>query len=287
MCGGIMHDLQDPIEPSRAALADPAPPPARHVSGFFAETVLSVHHWTRTLFSFTCTRDPAFRFRSGQFTMIGLLVDGKPLLRAYSMVGAHYDETLEFLSIKVPDGPLTSRLQHIVPGDTVLIGRKPVGTLLTDHLLPGRTLYMVATGTGLAPFMSLIRDPDSYDPFERLVLVHGCREVAELAYDQTIRHDLPAHELLGELVREKLHYYPTVTREAFHHQGRATDLIFSGRLPADLGLPPLDREHDRVMLCGSPGLLGDFGAWFSAGGWREGSHAERGQFVIEKAFVEK
>ncbi len=257
------------------------------MSAFFEEKVLTVHHWTDSLFSFTCTRDPAFRFKSGQFSMIGLLVDGRPLLRAYSMVSGHWEETLEFLSIKVSDGPLTSRLQHIVPGDTVLIGRKPVGTLLAESLLPGRTLYMLGTGTGLAPFMSLIKDPETYEPFERVVLVHGCRTVAELAYQDLITRELPEHELLGELVRDKLVYYPTVTREAFEHQGRVTDLLFSGKLPADLGLPAVDRAHDRVMLCGSPGLLSDFGAWFDQGGWLEGTNTRQGEYVIEKAFVEK
>ena len=257
------------------------------MSAFFEETVLSVHHWTDTLFSFTCTRDPSFRFKSGQFTMIGLMVDGKPLLRAYSMVNGHYEETLEFLSIKVQDGPLTSRLQHIEVGDTVLIGKKPVGTLLADSLLPGRTLYMLATGTGLAPFMSLIRDPDTYEPFERVVLVHGCRVSAELAYHQLLQSELHEHEFLGEMVQEKLLYYPTVTRETFVNQGRVTDLVFSGKLPADLGLPPVDREHDRIMLCGSPGLLTDYGAWLKQHGWLEGSANVKGQYVIEKAFVEK
>ena len=238
------------------------------------------------MFSFTCTRDPAFRFKSGQFTMIGLLVDGRPLLRAYSMVSGHWEEHLEYLSIKVQDGPLTSRLQHIRVGDTVLIGRKPVGTLLPETLLAGRNLYMVATGTGVAPFMSLIRDPDTYEKFERVVLVHGCRTAAELAYDAEI-NALATHELLGEVVGDKLLYYPTVTREAFRHQGRVTDLIFSGRLPADLELAPMDREHDRIMLCGSPALLADYNAWFAVNGWLEGNNTASGQYVIEKAFVEK
>lgn len=257
------------------------------MSAYFEETVTSVHHWTDTLFSFTCTRDPAFRFKSGQFTMIGIMVDGRPLLRAYSMVSPVWEEHLEFLSIKVPDGPLTSRLQHLKVGDTVLIGRKPVGTLLPETLLPGRNLYMLATGTGLAPFMSLVRDPDSYDKFEKLVLVHGCRIVAELAYEDLITHALPAHELLGALARDKLLYYPTVTREAFRHQGRVTDLVFSGALPRDLGLAPLDREQDRIMLCGSPGLLADYNAFFLREGWVEGNNTTNGQYVIEKAFVEK
>lgn len=257
------------------------------MSAQFEERVLSVHHWTDTLFSFTCTRDPSFRFKSGQFTMIGLSVEGRPLLRAYSMVSGHWEEHLEFLSIKVQDGPLTSRLQHIQVGDTVLIGKKPVGTLLTESLLPGRNLYMLGTGTGLAPFMSLIRDPETYEGFEKVVLVHGCRTVAELAYEDLIARELPEHELLGELAREKLLYYPTVTREAFRHQGRVTDLIFTGKLPADLGLPPVDKEQDRIMLCGSPGLLADYATWFKDNQWLEGTNSTRGQFVIEKAFVEK
>lgn len=257
------------------------------MSAFFEERVTRVHHWTDTLFSFTCTRDPAFRFKSGQFSMIGLMVDGRPLLRAYSMVSAAWEEELQFLSIKVPDGPLTSRLQHIVPDDTVLIGRKPVGTLLAESLRPGRNLYLLGTGTGLAPFMSLIKDPDTYEPFERVVLVHGVRTVPELAYEREIEHELRAHELLGEFTAEKLLYYPTVTREAFRNQGRITDLMFSGKLSADLGLAPLDRAHDRVMLCGSPALLADFGAFFEQGGWEEGTNTKQGEYVIEKAFVEK
>ena len=256
------------------------------MSAFFEERVLSVHHWTDTLFSFTCTRDPAFRFKSGQFSMIGLMVDGRPLLRAYSMVSAHWQEDLEFLSIKVQDGPLTSRLQHIAVGDTVLIGRKPVGTLLADSLTPGRNLYMLATGTGLAPFMSLIRDPETYENFEKVVLVHGCRTVPELAYQQLIT-DLAEHELLGEMVTEKLLYYPTVTREAFRNTGRITDLMFSGRIPSELDIGPFEKAHDRVMLCGNPELLSDFGVFFRSEDWKEGSSNEKGDFVIEKAFVEK
>jgi ferredoxin--NADP+ reductase len=256
------------------------------MSAFYEETVLSVHHWTDKLFSFTCTRDPTFRFKSGQFSMIGLMVQAKPLLRAYSMVSAHWQEHLEFLSIKVPDGPLTSRLQHITVGDKVLIGRKPVGTLLAETLLPGRNLYLLGTGTGLAPFMSLIQDPDTYVPFERVIVAHGVREIAELAYDADIEA-LREHELLGEFTAEKLMYYPTVTREPFRNQGRITDLMFSGKLPAGLGLPPVDRTHDRVMLCGSPGLLADFDAWFERGGWAEGTNTRQGEYVIEKAFVEK
>ncbi len=251
------------------------------------ERVLGVHHWTGTLFSFTCTRDPAFRFQAGQFAMIGLMVEGKPLLRAYSMVSAPWEETLEFLSIKVPDGPLTSRLQHVRPGDEVLVGRKATGTLVTGNLLPGRTLWLLGTGTGLAPFMSLIRDPETYDLYERVVLTHTVREVAELAYHDDLTKELPQHEFLGELVRGKLTYYPSVTREAFQTRGRITDLIRSGRLFADLGLPPFSLERDRVMLCGSPGLLADARTLLEAQGFVEGSASRPGHYVIERAFVEK
>ena len=260
-------------------------PPAN--AAFFSETVQHVHHWTDRLFSFRCSRDPAFRFQAGQFAMIGLLVEGKPLLRAYSMASAPHDDFLEFLSIKVPDGPLTSRLQHIAPGDSVLIGRKSVGTLVPDNLLPGRTLWMLGTGTGLAPFLALVKDPEVYDRYERVVLVHGVREVKELAYHDWLGHELPNHEFLGELVRDKLVYYPTVTREPFRHEGRITDLIESGRLEADLGLPPLSTEHDRVMLCGSPEMLAQMKTMLEARGFHEGANHRPGHYVIEKAFVEK
>jgi len=257
------------------------------MSNLLAETVTGVRHWTDTLFSFTTTRDPAFRFLSGQFTMIGLEVDGKPLLRAYSMASAHYDEQLEFFSIKVPDGPLTSRLQHVTPGDPLLVGRKAVGTLVQDSLTPGRTLYLLGTGTGLAPFASIIRDPDVYDRFERVVLVHGCREVAELAYGEAIVSRLSDDELLGDLVRGKLLYYPTVTREPFRNRGRITTLLETGKLPSDLGLDRIDAAGDRMMLCGSPAFLGDMVALLDGAGFAEGSNARPGQYVIEKAFVEK
>jgi ferredoxin--NADP+ reductase len=205
------------------------------------ERVLSVHHWNDTLFSFRTTRDPALRFRNGHFVMLGLPVEGKPLLRAYSVASANHDEHLEFLSIKVPNGPLTSRLQHLQPGDELIVGRKPVGSLVVDDLRPGRHLYLLSTGTGLAPFMSIIQDPETYERFEKVVLIHGVRLVSELAYGDFIESGLPQHEFLGELVRDKLIYYPTVTREAFRHQGRLTDVIASGRLSEDIGLPPLDR----------------------------------------------
>lgn len=256
------------------------------MSAFLEEKVLSVHHWTDRLFSFTTTRDPALRFSNGHFTMIGLRVDGKPLLRAYSVVSANYEEHLEFLSIKVPDGPLTSRLQHIQVGDTLIVGRKPTGTLVVDYLLPGKRLYLFGTGTGLAPFLSIVRDPETYDKFEQVVLVHGVREVAELAYRDYLTNELPQHEFLGELVRDKLRYYPTVTREAFEHQGRITELIDNGRMAADLGLPALDPAHDRAMLCGSPAMLKDLKALLEARGFKEGNTTTPGDFVVERAFVE-
>ncbi|MBS9476834.1 ferredoxin--NADP reductase [Ancylobacter radicis] len=257
------------------------------MSNLHHERVLSVHHWTDNLFTFTTTRDPALRFKNGQFVMIGLPVDGKPLLRAYSIASANYEETLEFFSIKVANGPLTSRLQHLKVGDEVIVGRKPTGTLLVDYLVPGRRLYLLATGTGLAPFMSLIKDPETYENYEKVILVHGVRSVAELAYQDFIENELPDNEYFGELVREKLVYYPTVTREPYRNQGRITDLITSGKLFEDLDLPPLDKQDDRVMLCGSPQLLDDMRVILKERGFEEGSTTEPGDFVIEKAFVEK
>ncbi|HYF06758.1 MAG TPA: ferredoxin--NADP reductase [Acetobacteraceae bacterium] len=263
---------------------DAAPTPT---TAYAVERVTWVHHWTETLFSFRCTRDPGFRFQAGQFAMIGLMVAGKPLLRAYSMVSAPHDDFLEFLSIKVPDGPLTSRLQHLKAGDPVLIGRKATGTLVTDNLLPGTTLWMLGTGTGLAPFMSLARTPEVYDLYERVVVTHTVREVAELAYHDVFTKDLPDDEFLGELVRERLTYYPSVTREAFRTTGRITDLIRTGRLFADLDVPPFSLDRDRVMLCGSPALLADAKALLEGQGFVEGSSNAPGHYVIERAFVEK
>ncbi len=257
------------------------------MSAFFHEKVLSVHHWTETLFSFRATRDASFRFNSGQFAMIGLEVDGRPLLRAYSMASANHEETLEFFSIKVPDGPLTSRLQKIKEGDTILVGRKATGTLVADNLFPGKRLMLLSTGTGLAPFTSIIKDPDIYDRFDQILLVHGCRQVAELAYGESIVEGLRNDEMFGPLVDEKLTYYPTVTREPFRNRGRITDLIASGQLFNDIQQGPLDIETDRIMLCGSPAMLEDLRNMFDARGFVEGSHSEPGHYVIEKAFVEK
>ena len=257
------------------------------MSAFLEERVLSVHHWTDRLFSFTTTRDQALRFSNGHFTMIGLRQDnGKPLLRAYSIASANYEEHLEFLSIKVPDGPLTSRLQHIQVGDTIIVGKKPTGTLLCDYLLPGKRLYLLGTGTGLAPFMSIIRDPDTYERFEQVILVHGVRQVNELAYHDYITQELPQHEFLGEMVSQQLKYYPTVTREPYKNQGRMTDLIESGKLFADLGVPALNPAEDRVMICGSPAMLRDLKRMCEERGLEEGNTTKPGAFVIERAFAD-
>lgn len=251
------------------------------------ERVLTVHHWTDRLFSFTTTRDQALRFSNGHFTMIGLPVEGKPLLRAYSIVSPNYEDHLEFLSIKVPDGPLTSRLQHIQPGDNIIVGRKPTGTLLTDYLLPGKRLYLLSTGTGLAPFMSIIRDPDTYERFEQVVLIHGVRFVKELAYFGYITEELPKHEFLGELISGKLLYYPTVTRESFTHQGRLTTLLADGKIASDLGIPRLNPAEDRAMICGSPAMLKDLKSLLEGAGFKEGNTTRPGDFVIERAFADQ
>ncbi|TVS16941.1 MAG: ferredoxin--NADP reductase [Gammaproteobacteria bacterium] len=251
------------------------------------ETVTSVHHWTDRLFSFTATRDPGFRFKNGHFTMVGLEVDDRPLLRAYSVASANYEDELEFFSIKVDDGPLTSRLQHIREGDQILVGRKPTGTLVADHLLPGRNLYLLGTGTGLAPFLSLIKDPEIYEQFDKVILAHGCRYVSDLAYQDVITARLPQNEYFGDVIRNKLLYYPTVTREPFLHQGRLTDLIESGKLFEDLGMPALSVEDDRFMLCGSPAMLDDTVTLLENVGMREYRAGEAGHFVIERAFVER
>ena len=257
------------------------------MSAFLEERVLSVHHWTDRLFSFTTTRDPAFRFSSGHFTMIGLKVDGKNLLRAYSIASPNYDDHLEFLSIKVDNGPLTSKLQHIQVGDTVIVGKKPTGTLLVDYLLPVKTLYLIGTGTGLAPWLSVARDPETYERFEKVVVVHGVRQVEELAYQQLLEHDLPNHEFLGEIVQDRLVYYPTVTREPFRNQGRISNQINAGTFPQNIGLPALNPETDRVMLCGSPAMLAELKELLEARGFKEGNTTTPGDFVVERAFVEK
>jgi ferredoxin--NADP+ reductase len=258
------------------------------MAAFDVERVLSVHHWNETLFTFTCTRGQALRFESGHFVMVGLEVDGKPLMRAYSIASAHYEETLEFFSIKVENGPLTSRLQHLQVGDPVLIGKKPTGTLVLSDLLPGTNLYLFATGTGLAPFMSIIRDPDTYERFEKVILVHGVRIGSELAYQNFIADELPKHDYLGDQVREKLVYYPTVTREPFRNQGRLTTLIENGKLCADIGMPQLDPARDRAMICGGPAMLADLRQVLDGMGFTISAGIGRaGDYVIERAFVEK
>lgn len=249
--------------------------------------VSNIRHWTDRTFSFNCERPAGFRFRSGEFAMIGLMVDGKPLLRAYSIASPAWDDALEFYSIKVEDGPLTSRLQHLRPGDPIIVGRKPTGTLLVDYLLPGRRLYLLSTGTGLAPFMSIVRDPETYERFAQIVLVHGVRSVDELAYHDLLAEHLPSHEFLGDMVASQLLYYPTVTREEYRNTGRIPDLMASGRLFADLGLPPLDRADDRVMICGSPAMLRDLKAMLGERGFAEGNTSAPGDFVIERAFADQ
>ncbi|MGY0611473.1 MULTISPECIES: ferredoxin--NADP reductase [unclassified Luteimonas] len=267
-------------------------------SAFGTETVLDVRHWTDDYFSFTTTRDDGFRFDNGQFVMIGLPVeqpDGstKPLMRAYSIASANWEEQLEFFSIKVANGPLTSRLQHIRPGDDVLIGRKPTGTLLISDLHPGRNLYLLGTGTGFAPWLSIIKDPETYERFERVVLCHGVRSEADLCYRDYIVNELPRHELLGDILRERLLYYPAVTREDFvfdgrPHRGRLTDLMATGQMMADLGLDALDPARDRAMICGSPGMLADFRALLDGRGFKPSMRiGVVGDYVFERAFVEK
>jgi len=250
------------------------------------EQVTEVHHWTDHLFSFKTTRNPGFRFENGHFTMIGLEREGKPLLRAYSMASANYEDELEFFSIKVADGPLTSQLQNIRVGDEVLVNSKATGTLVVDNLLPGKNLYLLGTGTGLAPFLSIIKDPEIYARFDQVILAHGCRHVSELAYQDSITRALPEHEFLGEEIRQKLRYYPTVTREAYRNTGRLTELLESGKLPTDLGLKSIDPEHDRFMICGSPSMLKDMTRLLDERGFSESRHGNAAHYVIERAFVE-
>jgi ferredoxin/flavodoxin---NADP+ reductase len=258
------------------------------MAAYDAQKVLTVHHWNESLFTFTCTRAKSLRFESGHFVMVGIVVDGKPLMRAYSIASPHWEEHLEFFSIKVPNGPLTSRLQHMQVGDDVLVGTKPTGTLVLTDLLPGRFLYLFATGTGLAPFMSIIRDPDTYERFEKIVLVHGVRKVDELAYADLIAHDLPRHDHLGEQVGAQLVYYPTVTREPFRNQGRLPELIANGKLCRDIGFPQLDPKRDRAMICGGPAMLKDMRAVLDGAGFAISTGiGQAGDYVIERAFVEK
>lgn len=256
------------------------------MSAFIEETVTSVHHWTDRLFSFTTTRDPGLRFSNGHFTMIGLPVAGKPLLRAYSIASPNYADHLEFLSIKVPDGPLTSKLQLIQPGCRLIVGRKPTGTLLIDYLRPGKRLYLLGTGTGLAPYLSIARDPETYGRFEQVIIVHGVRQVDELCYKELLEEELAQDEFLGEYAKSQLLYYPTVTREKFRNGARITTLIETGKIFSDLNVPNLDRENDRVMICGSPGMLSELKHMLEARGFEEGNTSTPGDFVVERAFAE-
>jgi ferredoxin--NADP+ reductase len=269
----------------------PAPAPAKEAA-WNTETVLWVKHWTDSLFSFAITRPASFRFRSGEFVMIGLppreaLGEKKPILRAYSIGSPHFAEELEFFSIKVPDGPLTSRLQQIQAGDQVLLGKKPTGTLVLDAVRPGKRLFLFGTGTGLAPWLSVARDPDAYSRFEQVIVAHGVREVKELAYRDLFTSEIHDDPLVGDEAKAQLVYYPTVTREPFERQGRFTDLINSGQLFRDLGTGSdrFDPEHDRAMLCGSMAMIKDTAHLLEAHGLKEGSNAEPGDFVIERAFV--
>ncbi len=251
-----------------------------------AQTVTAVTHWTDRLFSFRVSRPPSLRFRSGEFVMIGLMGDnGKPLLRAYSIASPAWDDELEFYSIKVPDGPLTSKLQHIQPGDQIILRPKPVGTLVHDALLPGKRLWLLSTGTGFAPFASLLREPETYEKYDQVIMMHTCREVAELEYGRQLVESLQDDPLIGDMVAGKLLYYPTTTREASPHMGRVTDNLSSGKVFADLNLPPMDPATDRAMVCGSLAFNIDVKAILERFGLREGANSEPLEYVVEKAFV--
>jgi len=252
------------------------------------EQVLSVEHFTDRLFRFEISRPASFRFRSGEFIMIGLPKtedQRKPLMRAYSVASPAWDEKLEFYSIKVPDGPLTSRLQKIQEGDTVLLGKKPVGTLVLDALLPGKRLYMFSTGTGIAPFASLIRDPETYERYDQVILTHTCRQKAELSYGLRLVNDLKDDPLVGEMVGDKLLHVASLTREEYPLKGRITTLIKSGDLFKNAGTPPLNPEEDRVMICGSKDMIDDTAALVETFGLKEGSNSQPAEFVVEKSFV--
>jgi ferredoxin--NADP+ reductase len=271
-------DISSPL--SGAAVSAP-----KITTGPSHETVLDVHHWTDRLFSFRMTRPQTFRFRSGEFVMIGLEVDGKPLMRAYSIASPFWDEGLDFYSIKVPDGPLTSRLQKIAPGDKVILGKKSTGTLVLDVVSPAKRLYLFSTGTGIAPFASLIRDPETYEKFDQVILTQTCARVADLAYGFHIcdvaRHD----ELVGDEASSRLVFYTSVTREPYDRTQRITELMDSGQLYRDLGVPPLDPQNDRAMICGSMAMLVDIKARLEAAGLLEGANSQPGHFAVERAFV--
>ncbi|MBP3973342.1 ferredoxin--NADP reductase [Pseudoxanthomonas spadix] len=257
-------------------------------SAYGTETVLEVHHWTDDYFSFTTTRNDGFRFENGQFVMIGLDAQPRPLLRAYSIASANWEEQLEFFSIKVPGGPLTSRLQHLQPGDSVLVGKKPTGTLLISDLQPGKNLYLLGTGTGLAPWLSVSKDPQTYERFDKVIVAHGVRFEKDLAYRDEFEKVLPRHEFLGPMLRDKLLYYPAVTREPFRNHGRLTELLDSGQMARSLGLEPIDPARDRFMICGSPQMLADLRALLDSRGFQASPRiGSPGHYVFERAFVEK
>ena len=250
------------------------------------ERVTHVHHWNDSLFSFRTTRDPGYRFKNGHFTMIGLASEERPLMRAYSFASANYEHELEFFSIKVPDGALTSKLQNLAIGDEILVGKRPTGTLVTDNMISGRYLYLLSTGTGIAPFMSIIKDPEIYDQFDRVILTHGVRYISELAYADYIKNILPNDEHIGEIVREKLVYYPTVTREPYKNNGRITELISSSKLFLDIQQPHPNLEDDRFMICGSPSMIKELANLLKSKDFTEARNIKSGHFVIERAFVE-
>jgi ferredoxin--NADP+ reductase len=251
-----------------------------------AQTVTFVRHWTNRLFSFRVTRSSSLRFRSGEFVMFGLMGEnGKPLLRAYSIASPSWGDELEFYSIKVPEGPLTSKLQHITVGDQIILRPKPVGTLVHDALLPGKRLWLLATGTGFAPFASLLRDPETYEKYEQVIMMHTCREAAELSYGRELVEALPHDPLIGKLAVDKLLYYPTTTREASPHMGRITENITSGKVLGYLGLGQIHPAYDRVMVCGSLAFNADVKQVLEGFGLREGANSEPSEYVVEKAFV--
>ena len=271
--------------PSAEALTVERPAAFPIPAGVHAEQVVSVKHYTDRLFSFRITRPQSFRFRSGEFVMIGLPNAEKPVFRAYSIASPSWDEELEFFSIKVPDGPLTSQLQLIQPGDTVLLRQKSTGTLVADALTPGKRLFMISTGTGIAPFASLVRDPETYEKFEHIVLTHTCRDQDELTYGAELYDRLAQDPLIGELVSGRVTLYSTTTREVTPQMGRITRLIEDGRFFADLGIAPLDPETDRVMICGSMAMLNDVKQLVESLGFEEGSNHKPASFVVERAFV--
>jgi ferredoxin--NADP+ reductase len=264
----------------------PTPGPAP-LAKYNHERVLKVFHWTDRLFTVQTTRNAGFRFANGQFVMMGLELEARaPLVRAYSMASANHEETLEFFSIKVEHGPLTSRLQHVQPGDSVLVGKRATGTLTLGNLRKGTRLWLLATGTGLAPFLSIVKDPETYTRFDRVIVAHTCREVADLAYRDYLERQLPRDEHLGELVAPRLRYYPSVTREPFLTRGRITDLLRSGQAFDDLELPLLNHHDDRVMICGNPQMVRETSAWLDAQGFKEGNSGDPGDYLVEKAFAQ-